>query len=80
MDVSHFDPLLGYVDPDESLRAACLHVLDTVQDVVAEATADPWPGTRIMPEPSVEVTAETVTLGYRTSDEIVLELPPIQRR
>ena len=41
MDLSAFGPLRGHITENEFLRAACCHVLDAVQDYVAEATTEP---------------------------------------
>src|SRR5205814_643299 len=65
MDLSAFGPLRGHITENEFLRAACCHVLDAVQDYVAEATTEPWPGTREMPEPVVEVSADAIKLAYQ---------------
>jgi hypothetical protein len=79
MDLSWFTPLADD-DPDERLHDACLHVLDTVQDYVAEDTTDPWPGIKGMPEPVVVVAPDEIKLSYRHGDETVLALTPIARR
>lgn len=81
MDVSAFGPLPGVAgyELEPTLRAACLHVLDTVQDYVAETTTDPWPGTTVMPEPVVEVDEGVIVLSYATADETVLAFAPIPR-
>ena len=81
MDVSDFGPLPGVDGYDEvtALREACLHVLDTVQDFVAEMTAEPWPGRRVTPSPVVEVGDAAIALSYVTDGETTLRLPDIAR-
>ena len=56
-----------------------LSVLDTVQDYVAEATTEPWPGTSEMPRPVVDASADAIKLSYQSDGRDVLTLPPILR-
>ncbi len=51
--------------------------LDAIQDHIAEATGDPWPGSGALPPPFVEVTHTVLRLGYGPSNAPVLELEPI---
>lgn len=44
-------------EPRQRLINVCEIVLDRVQEFVAEATAMPWPGERVMPKPHVTVRA-----------------------
>jgi hypothetical protein len=56
---------------------AARHALDTLQDYVAEATHDPWPGQRTMPEPQAEVRGSMLHLWYGDADDPVLACEPI---
>jgi hypothetical protein len=53
------------------------HALDTLQDYIAEATHDPWPGGRTMPEPQAEVRASMLRLWYGAADAVVLACEPM---
>jgi hypothetical protein len=50
-----------------------------VQDYIAEATTEPLPGTREMPETVVKVSADAIKLSYQIDRRDVLTLPPIAR-
>jgi hypothetical protein len=70
------------VEHDEGSAAdgaadAAGHALDTLQDYVAEAIHDPWPGQRTMPEPHAEVRDSAVHLWYGPPDDVVLACEPI---
>ena len=56
---------------------AARHALDALQDYIAEATHDPWPGQRTMPEPHAQVRGSTLHLWYGTADDPVLACEPI---
>lgn len=56
---------------------AARHALDALQDYVAEATHDPWPGQRAMPEPQAEVRGSALHLWYGSADSPVLACEPI---
>jgi hypothetical protein len=56
---------------------AARHALDVLQDYVAEATHDPWPGQRTMPDPQAEVRGSVLHLWYGPADAPVLACEPI---
>jgi hypothetical protein len=59
---------------------ACEHFLDTLQDVVAEASAEPWPGTGgTMPLPMVTVSSHEIVVSFDHEGAVVVALPPIAR-
>ena len=68
----------GRTDPIEALVYTCWAVLDAIQDFIAGSTAEPWPGTTIMPNPNARLDGATVNLWFEYSDNTPpLELPPI---
>jgi len=68
----------GYDDGAEDCPAgAARHALDVLQDYVAEATHDPWPGVRVMPEPQAKVRGSALHLWYGPADAPVLACEPI---
>jgi hypothetical protein len=53
------------------------HALDVLQDYIAEAIHEPWPGQRVMPEPRTEVRGSALHLWYGDTDDPVLACEPI---
>jgi hypothetical protein len=56
---------------------AARHALDVLQDYIAEATHDPWPGQRTMPEVRAQVRGSMLHLWYGGADDAVLACEPI---
>jgi hypothetical protein len=56
---------------------AARHALDALQDYIAEATHDPWPGQRSMPELRAQVRGSALHLWYGPADDPVLACEPI---
>ena len=59
------------------LITACELVLGKVQEFVAEATALPWPGEKVMPPPHVTVRDGSLMCRYGSSKDPILVLPPV---
>lgn len=73
-----FHTCLEYEDTAEECAAdVARHALDTLQDYVAEAIHDPWPGQRTMPEPQAEIRGSMLHLWYGNADAPVLACEPI---
>lgn len=53
------------------------HALDVLQDYIAEAIHEPWPGQRTMPEPRAKVQGSLLHLWYGGPDDVVLACEPI---
>lgn len=53
------------------------HALDVLQDYIAEAAHEPWPGQRVMPEPRAQVRGTQLHLWYGGPDDVVLACEPI---
>ena len=53
------------------------HALDVLQDYIAEAIHEPWPGQRVMPEPRAQVRDSILHLWYGGTDDVVLACEPI---
>jgi hypothetical protein len=65
-------------EPAENLETAVRATLSAVQDYIAEATTEPWPGTGgRQPNPDARVEASTVSMWFGPEDAPVLRLPPI---
>ena len=65
-------------EPAENLETAVRAALSAVQDYIAEATTEPWPGTGgRQPNPDARVEASTVSMWFGPEDAPVLRLPPI---
>ena len=65
-------------EPAENLETAVRAALSAVQDYIAEATTEPWPGTGgRQPNPDARVEANTVLMWFGPEGEPVLSLPPI---
>jgi hypothetical protein len=62
---------------EECAADAARRALDALQDYVAEATHDPWPGQRTMPEPHAQVRDSALHLWYGSADDVVLACEPI---
>jgi hypothetical protein len=62
---------------EECAAGAARHALDALQDYIAEATHDPWPGQRTMPEPHAEVRGSTLHLWYGAADDVALACEPM---
>lgn len=65
-------------EPRENLETAVRASLSGVQDLIADASTEPWPGTRIQPNPDARVEDDTVTMWFGDEDDPVLTLPPIR--
>ena len=65
-------------EPAENLETAVRATLSAVQDYIAEATTEPWPGTGgRQPNPDARVEASMVSMWFGPEDAPVLRLPPI---
>ena len=65
-------------EPAENLETAVRAALSAVQDYIAEATTEPWPGTGgSHPNPDARVEASTLSMWFGPEDAPVLRLPPI---
>jgi hypothetical protein len=65
-------------EPAENLETAVRAALSAVQDYIADATTEPWPGTGGMqPNPDARVEASSVSMWFGPEDAPVLRLPPI---
>jgi len=62
---------------EECAADAARHALDALQDYIAEAIHDPWPGHRTMPEPYAQVRDSALHLWYGGADDPVLACEPI---
>jgi len=68
-------------EPRENLETAVRASLSGVQDYVADATTEPWPGSGgTQPNPDARVEADTVRMWFGPEDAPVLRLPPIDLR
>ena len=65
-------------EPAENLETAVRAALSAVQDYIAEATTEPWPGTGgSQPNSDARVEAGTVSMWFGPENAPVLRLPPI---
>ncbi len=65
-------------EPAENLETAVRAALSSVQDYIADATTEPWPGTGgRQPNPDARVEANTVSMWFGPENAPVLRLPPI---
>ena len=62
---------------EECAADAARHALDALQDYIAEAIHDPWPGQRTMPEPHAQVRDSALHLWYGPADDLVLACEPM---
>jgi hypothetical protein len=62
---------------EECAAELAWRALDTLQDYVAEATHEPWPGQRSMPEPRAQVRNSMLHLWYGDADSPVLACEPV---
>jgi len=78
-DVLHSLDLAWALDGDDDTLEGCMFgLLDGVQDVIAEETAEPWPNTRPkLPWPSVHVRDGVLLLRFVDDEGLVVELDPI---
>jgi hypothetical protein len=81
-EVLHSIDMEWALEGDDSTLEGCMWgVLDGVQDVIAEETADPWPNTRPrLPTAAAQVRAGALHLRYEDDEGVVLELEPIRFR
>jgi hypothetical protein len=63
--------------PEECAADVARYALDALQDYIAEAIHDPWPGQRIMPEARAQVRDSMLYLWYGGADNPVLACAPI---
>src|SRR5262249_24440110 len=69
---------LDYSQPSaERIRLVSEQALDEFQDYIAEATAEPWPGTGQVPRAHAEVRGSRLHLWYGSADAPVLQCSPI---
>ena len=61
----------------DCLADVARHALDALQDYIAEATHDPWPGQRTMPDARAQVRGSMLHLWYGGADDAVLDCEPI---
>jgi hypothetical protein len=61
----------------EALAWTVEHMLDRLQDTLAEETTDPWPGNGWLPAAAAEVRDDALHLWYGRRDAPVLTLEPI---
>jgi hypothetical protein len=65
-------------EPRENLETAVRATLSGVQDYIADATTEPWPGIGgQQPNPDARVHEDTVSMWFGSEDAPVLRLPPI---
>jgi hypothetical protein len=64
----------GEGEAEHLLAEACRRALEDLQDFVAEATTEPWPGSRSMPHAGARVEDGSVLLWYGERDHPVLLL------
>lgn len=62
---------------EECAAIVARHALDALQDYIAEAIHEPWPGRRVMPEPRAQVRGSVLHLWYGGPDDVVLACEPI---
>jgi hypothetical protein len=63
--------------PEDCAADVARHALDVLQDYIAEAIHEPWPGQRTMPEPRAKVQGSLLHLWYGGPDDVVLACEPI---
>ena len=66
----------GATDED-NLVGTAVQALDELQDYIAEATHDPWPGTTAQPRPHARIQAGSLHLGYGDPGAPVLACTPV---
>jgi hypothetical protein len=65
-------------EPAENLETAVRAALSAVQDYIAEATTEPWPGTGgRQPNPDARLEANSISMWFGSEDAPVLRLTPI---
>ena len=65
-------------DPKENLETAVRAALSGVQDYIAHATTEPWPGAGgSQPNPDARVEPNAIHMWFGPADTPVLSLPPI---
>ena len=65
-------------EPGENLETAARAALSGVQDYIAEATTEPWPGTGgSQPNPDARLDGNLLVMWFGPEDAPVLRLPPI---
>jgi hypothetical protein len=62
---------------EECAAHVAWHALDVLQDYIAEAIHEPWPGQRTMPEARAQARGSVVHLWYGGTDDEVLACEPI---
>lgn len=67
----------GLADPVETLIRATRVALDTVQVLISDESALPWPGERSQPNPDVRLDGDRLVMWFGDEQAPVLELPPI---
>jgi hypothetical protein len=67
----------GRGEREQLLAEACRRALDDLQDFVDEATTEPWPGLRTVPDAGTRVEDGKVLLWYGDRDAPVLLLEPL---
>jgi hypothetical protein len=51
--------------------------MSNIQDWIADATSDPWPGIRSQPNPNARVQDQTLHIWFGDADGQVLSLRPL---
>jgi hypothetical protein len=67
----------GQGEGERVLAEACRRALDDLQDFVDEATTEPWPGSRTVPEAGTRIEDRKVLLWYGDRGAPVLLLEPL---
>jgi hypothetical protein len=63
--------------PEECAADVAQHALGVMQEYIAEAIHEPWPGQRTMPEPRAQVRDSMLHLWYGDTDNAVLACEPM---
>ena len=63
--------------PRENLETVVRAAPSGVQDLISDASTEPWPGTTSQPNPDARVDGDTVEMWFGDEDNPVVRLPPI---
>jgi hypothetical protein len=64
-------------DLPANLETAARAIMSNIQDWIADATSDPWPGIRSQPNPSASVQDHQLHMWFGDADGQVLSLRPL---
>lgn len=64
-------------DLPANLETAARAIMSNIQDWIADATSDPWPGIRSQPNPNARVQDQTLHIWFGDADGQVLSLRPL---